>query len=82
MKMSFRAGQSVIRSETLVQHVRLHSELQIPALSDEFTIYKELKRTLQASYRGSPWFRVDFHGLGTKRWIFDANCHKARDKGM
>jgi hypothetical protein len=66
---------SVVQSDSIIQRVRIHSEFQIPAACDAFMIYKELKHTLQDSYSGSPWFCVEFRGLGTQQWILDARLN-------
>jgi hypothetical protein len=75
MSLAVPARPSVIKSEKFIERVKIHSELQIPAACDEFLIYNELKHTLQETYRVSPWFWVQFLGLGTQKWTLDARLH-------
>jgi hypothetical protein len=58
-------GESDSKSRSLIQKVKIHSELQIPAGCDSMSIYKSLKHTLQDAYRFSFWFDVKFEGLTT-----------------
>jgi hypothetical protein len=75
MSASVPARPSVVQSESVLERVRIHSEFQIPADCDEFTIYEKLKRTLQDSYSSSPWFWVEFRGYGTQQWILDVRLN-------
>jgi hypothetical protein len=63
------------RSRSLIQKVRIHSELQIPTGCDSIAIYKSLKHTLQDTYRSSHWFHVKFEGLATQLWKFEARLN-------
>ena len=73
--MSVPARPSVIKSEQFIDRVKINVELQIPPAGDGFLIYKELKKALQESYRASPWFLVQFRGLGWHTWTLDARLH-------
>jgi hypothetical protein len=68
-------GERDTTSRSLIQKVRIHSELQIPAGCDSMSIYKSLKHTLQDAYRFSLWFDVKFEGLATQLWKFEARLN-------
>jgi hypothetical protein len=68
-------GESDSKSRSLIQKVKIYSELQIPAGYDSMSIYKSLKHTLQDAYRFSLWFDVKFEGLATQLWKFEARLN-------
>ena len=68
-------GESDSKSRSLIQKVRIHSELPIPAGCDSMSIYKSLKYTLQDAFRFSVWFDVKFEGLATQLWKFEARLN-------
>ena len=73
--MSVPTLPSFPMSSSLIQRVRIHSELQIPAGCDSIAIYKSLKHTLQDSYGSTPWFHMKFRGFATQLWTFEARLH-------
>ena len=65
----------VPKTQQFFQQFKIRAELRIPECCDEYAEYEDLRLILQHSYSTTPWFWVEFYGLGTQEWIFDARLN-------